>query len=139
MAVGQACYDLLEEEARRLFFQLAAAPHISKEVPSSTDFHHEDNVLLGLKRLVKAYDIAVAGASKDVKLLHDLALGLLILEELLIDRFKSDELACEAVDREVDLAERTLPHDFTNLVVLSLSLGWPAIFEEGQPDFLLNF
>ena len=81
---------------------------------------------------------AVARAPEDVELLHDLALGLLLRQELLVDGLKSDELACKSMDGQVDLSERAFSHHLADLIVLGLSLRRLALFQECKLDLLLD-
>lgn len=95
-------------------------------------------MLLSLKRLVQAHNVAVSRPPQDVELLHDLALRLLLRQELLVDRLESDKFASQSMDSQVDFSKRAFSHNFANLVVLGLRLRWRALLEERKLDLLLD-
>ena len=70
--------DLLEEEASCVFLELASSAHVGEQVAATTYLHDEHYVLLRLKRLIQSHDIVITGSPQNVKLLHDLALRLLL-------------------------------------------------------------
>ena len=105
MNVAKTVNDLLKDFLGERFLQSAPLPHVVQQVATSAQLHHDDDVLLGLNRLVDFHHMVVAKFLKQSNLLHLLRLLYLVCECRLVERFESNELAYELVHGEVDFAK----------------------------------
>jgi hypothetical protein len=105
MDVLKAQDQLLEDILSSLLLELPPHPDISKEVPSSTDFHHKDDMLLSLETLIEPHDIWVLHPDQHVILLHHLFLARFFVHEFLVYALQSNVLLTQFVDSEVNFTE----------------------------------
>ena len=115
--VADGLYNLLEQVLRHVLLQLAPLAHVVEQVAARAHLHHEEDVLVRLERLVQPVrsargrllnDVRVASALQDRDLLHDLLLGALVFQVLLVHRLYRDELARQLVHPQIHLPKRAL-------------------------------
>ena len=83
--------DLFEQKLSDFFLQLSTPPHICEEISTTTDLHDVDNMLFIFKLFVQSYNIRVSHFLKDLVLLNDLLVRVLVAHERLVDGLQSQE------------------------------------------------
>jgi len=77
--VIQAFHQHLEQVFGVVFLQLPSLPYIAEQVTTLTQFHHEANVLVRLKRIIQLHHTVMSTLLKDRQLLHNSPFLLLLV------------------------------------------------------------
>jgi len=93
----EAIDELLEHVLCAVFLQTASFADVVQKVSSWAHLKDKQNVLLSLEGLVKPDDIGVADLLENVDLLHDLPLGGVFLEVILVDGLDGDQFFCQTM------------------------------------------
>jgi len=138
VAVVYTSYDLLEEVTSDILSQLPSLSDVGKQVSTSANFHHEDDMLRRFERFIQLYYIVVTGPAKNIELLHHLTFGGLFRHKLLIYGFQSHKLPRESMNRQVHLAECTFTHHFPDFIELALGFRRLSRFGKTRLNFPLK-